>query len=116
MNTGSNSINSPLVCINNVATPTRPSSLFKGHCTNESPCFGPCPAIASTMFSNGTYLLLKKGLLASFNGCLTSSWNLDNALDISTILSDILIFSPSMRSEEHTSELQSRGHLVCRLL
>src|SRR5437660_9693966 len=24
--------------------------------------------------------------------------------------------SPSARSEEHTSELQSRGHLVCRLL
>src|SRR5437660_1922181 len=24
--------------------------------------------------------------------------------------------SPSSRSEEHTSELQSRGHLVCRLL
>src|SRR5439155_23236839 len=24
--------------------------------------------------------------------------------------------SPSCRSEEHTSELQSRGHLVCRLL
>src|SRR5690625_5795144 len=24
--------------------------------------------------------------------------------------------SPSFRSEEHTSELQSRGHLVCRLL
>src|SRR5207253_8985753 len=23
---------------------------------------------------------------------------------------------PGMRSEEHTSELQSRGHLVCRLL
>src|SRR5439155_19556036 len=23
---------------------------------------------------------------------------------------------PKMRSEEHTSELQSRGHLVCRLL
>src|SRR5271166_6671797 len=23
---------------------------------------------------------------------------------------------PSTRSEEHTSELQSRGHLVCRLL
>src|SRR5439155_20262662 len=23
---------------------------------------------------------------------------------------------PAMRSEEHTSELQSRGHLVCRLL
>src|SRR5215510_16481631 len=25
-------------------------------------------------------------------------------------------FSTSTRSEEHTSELQSRGHLVCRLL
>src|SRR5690625_5721384 len=24
--------------------------------------------------------------------------------------------TPSRRSEEHTSELQSRGHLVCRLL
>src|SRR5690625_5462307 len=24
--------------------------------------------------------------------------------------------APVMRSEEHTSELQSRGHLVCRLL
>src|SRR5690625_3114691 len=24
--------------------------------------------------------------------------------------------TPSVRSEEHTSELQSRGHLVCRLL
>src|SRR5690625_6516454 len=27
-----------------------------------------------------------------------------------------LAFVFSMRSEEHTSELQSRGHLVCRLL
>src|SRR5690625_6904773 len=25
-------------------------------------------------------------------------------------------FAPLQRSEEHTSELQSRGHLVCRLL
>src|SRR5690625_7041535 len=24
--------------------------------------------------------------------------------------------APNVRSEEHTSELQSRGHLVCRLL
>src|SRR5690625_7124962 len=27
-----------------------------------------------------------------------------------------LIFITMLRSEEHTSELQSRGHLVCRLL
>src|SRR5690625_7112239 len=30
--------------------------------------------------------------------------------------SALLITRPSGRSEEHTSELQSRGHLVCRLL
>src|SRR5690625_2775448 len=29
---------------------------------------------------------------------------------------DALIRQPAARSEEHTSELQSRGHLVCRLL
>src|SRR5690625_6523909 len=29
---------------------------------------------------------------------------------------DIVVFHASERSEEHTSELQSRGHLVCRLL
>src|SRR5437870_10254996 len=27
-----------------------------------------------------------------------------------------LLRDPFLRSEEHTSELQSRGHLVCRLL
>src|SRR5690625_724347 len=31
-------------------------------------------------------------------------------------LADILGFTDEARSEEHTSELQSRGHLVCRLL
>src|SRR5690625_3682325 len=29
---------------------------------------------------------------------------------------DVFIFCAGKRSEEHTSELQSRGHLVCRLL
>src|SRR5690625_5758605 len=27
-----------------------------------------------------------------------------------------MVFTASTRSEEHTSELQSRGHVVCRLL
>src|SRR5207253_8176251 len=31
-------------------------------------------------------------------------------------ISSALAGSPARRSEEHTSELQSRGHLVCRLL
>src|SRR5690625_6722522 len=30
--------------------------------------------------------------------------------------SHMLEICPTIRSEEHTSELQSRGHLVCRLL
>src|SRR5690625_4383898 len=35
-----------------------------------------------------------------------------------TIIDEISQIDPSigLRSEEHTSELQSRGHLVCRLL
>src|SRR5690625_6706317 len=35
---------------------------------------------------------------------------------ILTISVCMLIFAKKRRSEEHTSELQSRGHLVCRLL
>src|SRR5690625_7039426 len=31
-------------------------------------------------------------------------------------LQDTLLLAVATRSEEHTSELQSRGHLVCRLL
>src|SRR5690625_6229151 len=30
--------------------------------------------------------------------------------------SSVMVTVPVSRSEEHTSELQSRGHLVCRLL
>src|SRR5690625_5676295 len=33
-----------------------------------------------------------------------------------SILLSVSVWSIRMRSEEHTSELQSRGHLVCRLL
>src|SRR5690625_7403250 len=32
------------------------------------------------------------------------------------ILLGMIATNPDYRSEEHTSELQSRGHLVCRLL
>src|SRR5690625_6726295 len=31
-------------------------------------------------------------------------------------LVEVITKSSNLRSEEHTSELQSRGHLVCRLL
>src|SRR5699024_11704538 len=42
--------------------------------------------------------------------------------DVCLISPQLLLFTPQIlprrltRSEEHTSELQSRGHLVCRLL
>src|SRR5690625_5334148 len=38
----------------------------------------------------------------------------DNGQVVLTIVDDDLLVG--LRSEEHTSELQSRGHLVCRLL
>src|SRR5437870_9903083 len=38
------------------------------------------------------------------------------AIARATCLASSRVLARSMRSEEHTSELQSRGHLVCRLL
>src|SRR5690625_2093212 len=35
---------------------------------------------------------------------------------MNTIMDTMELSYPEIRSEEHTSELQSRGHLVCRLL
>src|SRR5207253_5596767 len=62
-------------------------------------------------------------LAANSSGASASNCLLSNALSASTAraitswvgvgsLADVMI----IRSEEHTSELQSRGHLVCRLL
>src|SRR5437870_9122746 len=43
-----------------------------------------------------------------------------NSLKLDLYPEEVYCFTPKgevkMRSEEHTSELQSRGHLVCRLL
>src|SRR5207253_8950238 len=36
--------------------------------------------------------------------------------ELPAFLESFFIVPPLSRSEEHTSELQSRGHLVCRLL
>src|SRR5207253_7460385 len=60
---------------------------------------------------------------AAFIGLL---WGLGHTITIFVVGSVIILFglvippriglSMELRSEEHTSELQSRGHLVCRLL
>src|SRR5437870_91139 len=67
----------------------------------------------TTLFRSSTYTKLFK---SSDGG---SSWSPVNVLRIRSILA--LAVDPQTpttvyRSEEHTSELQSRGHLVCRLL
>src|SRR5690554_7489962 len=42
--------------------------------------------------------------------------NRDNSETAARLLKDQLKLDVGLRSEEHTSELQSRPHLVCRLL
>src|SRR5690625_7010078 len=66
----------------------------------------------SEMFSSAT----------SFNQDL-NSWDVSNVKDMNGMFSSSQAFNGNIsdwdisgRSEEHTSELQSRGHLVCRLL
>src|SRR5690625_5971360 len=53
---------------------------------------------------------------------LIRTYLIDEKVDVETMdvwkdeLPEIARHSSEQRSEEHTSELQSRGHLVCRLL
>src|SRR5690625_7015695 len=48
------------------------------------------------------------------SGCIDHSFKTINHKEIPLFIHSNNI--PCTRSEEHTSELQSRGHLVCRLL
>src|SRR5690625_2084033 len=49
------------------------------------------------------------------HGTNTGSWQ-GNPFTAREWTTDVFVKHNDMRSEEHTSELQSRGHLVCRLL
>src|SRR5690554_7350884 len=64
----------------------------------------------TTLFRSGG---LQVALTAAAVGAL--AWRFGNGIEAAVILGVVLAFS-STRSEEHTSELQSRPHLVCRLL
>src|SRR5690625_6798052 len=62
-------------------------------------------------------------LKENYPGALAKRYNFDPNLEQELTAPDILLlitekrgFFDDYRSEEHTSELQSRGHLVCRLL
>src|SRR5439155_24499204 len=60
----------------------------------------------------------KKARVTALNAALARRVAWDRVLrEFAMVLpDDVWLLSLSARSEEHTSELQSRGHLVCRLL
>src|ERR1035441_3572489 len=72
-------------------------------------------SIVVTCMRAGLYQT-KKGLLV-FLGSLRSSQSMTwDEISSSTVSDRLRVNGPSSRSEEHTSELQSLRHLVCRLL
>src|SRR5439155_25436815 len=60
---------------------------------------------------NDKMLIVTSDRLSAFDVVLS-----DPIPDKGRVLNEMASFWFSTRSEEHTSELQSRGHLVCRLL
>src|SRR5207253_11146618 len=55
------------------------------------------------------------------SGPYVASWahrhlGVENVFRVAALSVFLMFFAVLIRSEEHTSELQSRGHLVCRLL
>ena len=71
----------------------------------------------STLFPYTTlFRSLSLSLSLPLSSVSLSSLTLFHSLPLTETLFLSHTFSPSSRSEEHTSELQSRLHLVCRLL
>src|SRR5690625_5791917 len=50
------------------------------------------------------------------DGCIVTTAVITATMPKSRPKDSVTIIDKATRSEEHTSELQSRGHLVCRLL
>src|SRR5437870_8974470 len=67
----------------------------------------PYTTLFRSQFGAQTFQLIKR-----VESCVPSQVNPGNATTTTTTLQT----TSTTRSEEHTSELQSRGHLVCRLL
>src|SRR5947209_17238181 len=70
------------------------------------------PPPSSTLFPYTTLFRSTRWRVDPTNSGLASA----TSIEISFHLSDILLNCGHERSEEHTSELQSRQYLVCRLL
>src|SRR5690625_6104424 len=72
-----------------------------------TPCCKICPSVSKPMW----FVVVVK-----FCVCLPRPTVTDLACVSELFPTKSVKFSETVRSEEHTSELQSRGHLVCRLL
>src|SRR5690625_5862115 len=81
----------------------------------RSPVFNAFSLSGRLMVSVRTCLVLSFNIRCSKRGRVMAGFLPGFRFSVLTLL---LPFSglPVQRSEEHTSELQSRGHLVCRLL
>src|SRR5256884_6020126 len=77
------------------------TTLFRSH-----------PKLGRLLFFDPTDELTPFGQL---NGALQANYGLLVGPDGGELV-ELPVMPPAMRSEEHTSELQSRLHLVCRLL
>src|SRR5690606_41506342 len=71
----------------------------------------------TTLFrsADGVDLLVHEALAPHLVGILTDAARQAGRQNVAQITEDILDYHASPRSEEHTSELQSRENLVCRL-
>src|SRR5690625_6882877 len=72
-----------------------------------------CSLIVARSFKQTIWISVLYGEIAVIGGLIAAGL-LDSAPGGTIVL--LLIVMLLVRSEEHTSELQSRGHLVCRLL
>src|ERR1035441_4972759 len=84
----------------------RSGAVARADCNRESAC-GAKPARAYSSLTQGAWPLEAPGLV-----CKTTQ----GACPWARMVSHTVGCAASRRSEEHTSELQSLRHLVCRLL
>src|SRR3712207_7691899 len=68
----------------------------------------------SYLFTSGRYEYRNKGMDMYIEALHRLNWRLKQVPNPPTVVA--FIISRAQRSEEHTSELQSRQYLVCRLL
>src|SRR2546425_7061831 len=69
----------------------------------------------TTLFRSGCYKAFRRSIVAA-TPVKTNGFEFDNELICKLIRKGARIAEVPIRSEEHTSELQSLAYLVCRLL